>query len=227
MPDALKDTAAPLADGATGPVDGGAELADAVTAIVCPGPAKPAADASWGDVAVPDTAGCAKEDPQFFKGTAPPPQSLAIEVGVVNPGGVFVPYQDGDWVPLVHGSQGGFHVWAGLRFKLPGSAVPKAKLQTDMVVRAGCAQVAYGNNPVIYPELQGDGSYVLGNAATPGLEMRFSADETGSEVNSAIVGKFCNRWYELRVAARDMATQKWGTASVRVRAYDTSVGMKK
>ena len=225
--DAAVDTAAGLADTSTALTDTGATLPDATTPVGCPGPTQPAADASWGDVPVPDAVGCAHEDPLFFKGAPPPAPTLGVEVGTVNAAGVFVPYQEGDWVPLVHGSQGGFHLWAGLRVKLPGSTVPKAKLQADMGVFAGCAQVSFGNNPAIYPERHADGSYVLGSAETPGLQMRFSADESGSEANSAVVTKFCNRWYVLRVAVRDVASQKWGAAAVRLRAYDTSVGTKK
>ena len=61
---------------------------------------------------------------------------------------------------------------------------------------------------------------VLGSWETPGIEMRFATDETGSEANTAVIGKFCNRWYELRVAVRDMGSQKWGATVVRLRAYD-------
>ena len=219
--DAVVDATVGLADVATALADAAMALPAAPTnAALCPGPTKPAADANWGDVHVPDTAGCAQEEPQFFKGAPLPPKQLTVELGAVNSSGVFVPYQDGDWVPLNHGLQLGFHVWASLRVNLPGSTVPKAKLQTDMGIFAGCVQVSYGDYSVVYPTLHSDGSYFVGTAETPGIEMRFSYDPEGKPASPYAMHKVCNNWYELRAAVRDMASQKWGAASVRLRAFD-------
>ncbi len=190
-------------------------------AYICPSPSEPGPDTYVGDVPQPPTWSCAVEPPDFFKGKPPPATTLAIEIGAVAQDGSFKPHVEGGWIPMVHGPQGGFHIFAGMRVKVPGATLPKLKLQVEARLWDGCKIVGYGVAPVVYGNVQ-DGSgtqtYVVGEAAVPGPLVIF--DDGGTGVKSSQAWYYCNRWYDLRVAMRDVLTGAWGHAMVRVRTYD-------
>lgn len=215
------DVAAP---GDVSAVDGAADATLAAdSSASCPGPEKPGPDTFVLDAPQPSTATCTWEDPAFFKGAKPPPQFLDFEVGTVDKAGKFIVYADGDWVPMVHGTQGGFHVWAALHLKVPGTAVAKLKLQVEPILWDGCMLAGFGYAPTVYALPQPDGSYLLGDSEAPGTRVFFTG-AGGQEVKSATSVDFCNRWMDLRVSAREMLPGgqfgAWGKRTVRVRTYD-------
>ncbi|MBM4344058.1 MAG: hypothetical protein FJ100_11885 [Deltaproteobacteria bacterium] len=218
-PTDAKDAVQPSAD-ATAAQDATATASDSHN---CPFPTEPGPDADVGQVPEPAAWSCPTDPPEFFKGNAPPPATLAIEVGAVKPDGAFKVYKDGVWVPMVHGPQGGFHIYAGVRVQLPGATMPKAKLQVEARLWDGCKIVGYGVAPVSYGGLQPGSkppTYVVGESAMPGTLVIF--DDGGTGVKSTQSWYYCNRWYDLRVAVRDVLTGAWAQSQVRVRTYDTA-----
>ncbi len=185
---------------------------------ICPGPEKPGPDTFVGDVPMPAGAPCDSGAPAFFKGTPPPAKSLPIELGRVDNTGKFIPYEDGGWIAMEHGVQGGMHVWVAARVTLPGKTDPKLKIQTETLLTSGCSQAGYSPSPVVYASSQPDGTYVVGSASSPGIQVFVGTGTDGS------AAKFCNKWYDVHVACRLMLATggfgPWGTASVRMRSYD-------
>ncbi len=230
-------TGHPAAGG--GDVDGGAAVdvalaadvsavQDAVAAGVCPGPQKPTADTYTGDVPYPAAPLCTRPPPKFFKGAPPPAKTIDFEVGVVRPPagatptadtpGIFEPYSDGAWVSMDHGPQGGFHVWLALKLAF-ASPDPQLKVQLEATLLSGCSEIGHTVAPVVYPKLQAGGaSYQLGSAGVPGVYVVF---DEGGDVKSSSSKAYCNRWYDLYVAVREMKSGKWGDRAVRIRTYDT------
>lgn len=161
--------------------------------------------------------------PAFLKGAGAGPATIPVEVGIVDANGVFQPYQSGDWVPMVHGAQGGFHVWAALRMDVKGAAGAKIKMQSETLLWGECDLVGEAPAPVIYPSLVAGTSYVMGNQFMPGLQVRFAAAGAATkQASSSSSGAFCNRWYRLRAAVRDWKSGAWGQTQLWVRTYDTA-----
>lgn len=231
---AASDTVADLVDAAAVEVvDGPASVSvdcaafdpdvTAPVAPFCPGPTQPAPDADTGDITLPRSACCQREDPLFFKGEPPPPQSLAITLGRVTDAGKFQTWPQGVWVPMEYGGNGGFHIWVAMLFALPGATEPKRKVQADVTLYDGCRLVGYAFQPTIYPVRQTDGTYRQGDPNSPGLAVRFV--DTGEATGKSVAPKdACNRWFDVRVALRDLKSGAWGEATVRVRTYDTAGG---
>ncbi len=195
-------------------------LSDTLSGGVCPGPEPPGPDTFVGDVPQPDTSSCpSKPDPAFFKGAKPPKPTLLVEIGVVSGSGTFVAYTNGDWVPMVHGAQGGFHVWAAIRVDVPGAKGAQIKVQAETQAYDVCDLTGFAPNPVIFPTQVAGVTYQQGTQFVPGLQVRFVTKS--GEAKSSSSKAFCNRWFDLRVSVRDLGSGAWGQRSVRVRTYDT------
>lgn len=190
----------------------------------CPGPTKPKTTDNIPVVPKPDTSTCKWKDPKMFKGAKPPPPTLLVELGHVDNAGAFHTYKDGDWAALDHGVQGGFHLTAAVRLKLPGVTLPKIKVQFEPELFSGCELQGFGNAPTVYPELTDSGWYQKGSKLTPGIQVRFGVP--GKSLKSDVSFGFCNEWFDLRAAVRDVATGQWGKVSVKLRTYDTKAGIK-
>ena len=188
---------------------------------ICPGPTKPPVGFDAGVVPEPDVSTCKWSDPDFFKGAKPPAETLAIQIGQVDSTGTFNPFVPKQWVGMDHGIQGGFHLTLAFRFKLPGNKDPILKVQIEPYLYGGCELQGFGNAPVVYPKAVAGDWFQFGNKLNPGIQVRFGVPGVGKEVKSSSSFDFCNEWYEMRVAVRDMKSGKWGSTSVRLRTYDT------
>lgn len=188
----------------------------------CPGPDEPEPNAKIADVPKPDTSICKWGDPKFFKGAKPPAQTLVIEIGRVDATGAFQTYKDGDWVALDHGEQGGFHLTAAVRLKLPGVTLPKIKVQFEPETYSGCKLQGYGNAPTVYPVLKDGGWYQVGSKFTAGIQVVFGVP--GAIPKSNVSFGYCNEWLDLRAAVRDVKSGKWAQIAVKLRTYDTKAG---
>ena len=173
------------------------------------------------DVSPPD--GCAYGLPKFFK-CEPPQQSLTIEIGAVDPTGTFIPYNDDDLVPIVHGMQGGFHVFAAIRVNMAGAKVPMLKLQIDARLYDGCAVIGYAMAPIAYAKAvsyaKEPGIYLIGSAAMAGMMIVFDGGEGG--IKSSYSKAYADRKFDLRVAVREVYSKQWGAAQRRILTYDTA-----
>jgi hypothetical protein len=195
---------------------------DAGPAKLCPVTNKPpAANEDWGAPVKADTSGCSKIAPAFFKGEPPPPESLKIEIGVVDESGTFVPYAQDGWVPMTHGAQGGFHVFVAIRYTFAGATEPKQKVQIEGQLYDSCELTGYGLAPVVYPANVGGNVYVFGEVGAPGMIVIFNKPGTVTGQKSSASVDFCNRYFDLRVSAREFKSGKWGSNMVRIRTYDT------
>ncbi|MCO4764182.1 MAG: hypothetical protein KC502_21905 [Myxococcales bacterium] len=200
-----------------GGIDSGTTVSDTGPTGLCHADAGPGPDAYKSDVPQPDVAGCAWPEPKFFAGKKPPKPTLQLEIGTNHPKtGAFVPYVDGQSVPMVHGTQGGFHVYAAVRVKLPGETGSLAKLQSEMFGHVGCVLAALGKQPVLYAGKDGKlpFTYTTASQTHAGTLIVFGVDSSKSHL-------YCGRWLELTVRIRDMSTNAWAQKQVSLRLYDT------
>lgn len=177
----------------------------------------PGPDAIVFDLPQPDPACCAERPPAFFKAweTVPAP-TLSVELGTSNSKtGGFIPYEDGQWLHIVHGKQGGIHVDAAVRVVLPAEEAPKVKLQVLATGHFECKETAAGNSPTIWvrPDADLDHGYTNASTTQPGVEVRFP-------VAGGLWYRYCGIWMELGVAVRIPASQQWGRSVRMVRLYD-------
>jgi len=177
--------------------------------------AVPASDAVVADVPMPEHCPCAMDPPPFFGAAPVPAPVLTVEMGV-GQAGAFVPYADGQWVPITHGPQGGIHVWVGWRLRLPGHQEPKVKLLARTTSHIDCALAGTGTEAMWYatPDPAATHAYTNIDANHPGTPVIFPIE--GSES-----GLVCGRWLELRVQVQDPVAQTWGEVRRTVRLYDT------
>ena len=69
---------------------------------------------------LPAQPSCPDVPPDFFDDAAIPPPTLQVEIGQLDEvTHAFTPYAEGGFAPVVHGAQGGIHVWAALRVHDP------------------------------------------------------------------------------------------------------------
>ena len=216
--DATDSAAEPSADCGQG---AGGDSDASPVGYPCPGPDKPAAGAVVPGPPKPDMPTCSWQPPALFKGATPPPPTLQVQTGAADASGAFVPYQDGDWLGMFHGVQGGFHINVGLRVVVPGLTVDKAKVQMEVRTYDGCSLVGYSLAPVVYPLQQPDGSYVFGTLESPGVQGIF-VNDCKEGLKGTASKDFCNRWFLLRVAVRELSTGLWGEQALRFRTFDVS-----
>lgn len=219
--DVIADAAAVTATAADG-----AAAADAAVRPYCPGPAPPAADAATGIGPMPAPLACQAPLAELFKGVAPGPASVQVELGVNDVvQGAFVPYQLGQWAPMVHGFQGGFHVNVAIRLRSKALQDPKLKVQAELRLYDGCGVVGHGVTPMIWPQRDAGGDYLFPPLESSGVELRF-LHQDGTNIQSGSSQDFCNRWYLLRAVVREWKSGAWGETTVTLRTYDTPAPAK-
>lgn len=213
-----QDTQPDAAQASQGDAPDGSDLAQDAGGQVCFKGAPPGPDAKVAVMAKPDTSACKWPPPKFLgktqEGAKP---TLLLEVGTHDPlTGHFVPYVDGQWLPLVHGSQGGFHVYAAIQVAIPDETAPVIKLQSEARGFEGCEMVAAGQQPVVYasPDPTAPGRYTTASKTNPGTRVIFG-------VTSDEVGLYCGHWFSLVVRARQVGSAAWGERRVTFRSYDT------
>ncbi len=203
--------------------DGGPEDAEASGADsgpqVCFHGAPPGPNANVADVPQADFTKCKLPTPSFFGTTCVVPSpTLKVELGTHNPvTGAFVPYVDNQWLPMVHGPQGGFHVYVATRVTIPWGAGfdPVVKLQAEIQGYAGCKLAAAGKQPVLYAHAEKlkTGVYTTASTTSAGTLVVFP-------VSSGLSHLYCGIWLELVLRVRVFGTNKWGQATLTVRTYD-------
>jgi hypothetical protein len=151
----------------------------------------------------------------WFDG-APPPPALAVEIGWRDAAGQWHAYQDGDWVPLYVGTQGGFMVMPVTRVLLPGQEAPTVKMQYQAQVLQGCATVA--SSPGLVTKL----------VQAPTVEAWYQTDPTVSlyvqyDAPASQIGAACGLWIELLWRYRPADAASWGEKRLRLRTYIASM----
>ena len=176
--------------------------------------APPSPDAYVADIPEPSSAQCQWTAPKFFPDKAPAP-SLKVEVGTHDPAtGAFVPYSDGQWLPMVHGPQGGFHVFAAIRVQLPGQSAAVVKMQSEAIGWIDCKEVALGQQPVIFVKPDKGGGYTTATLSHAGTLVIFPVQSKDS-------WQYCGKWIELMVRVKDVVSGAWGQTHLTVRLFDT------
>ena len=210
------DTHAAPADAATPTVDIAAADGDLIASLdtapqLC-FDAPPADTAVVADVPAPDGAGCDLKSPMLSWDVGGPP-SLVVEVGVADAAGQFQPYQDGQWVPLSHGAQCGFHVWAAFRVTLPGGGTAKQEVDAKGRAYAACGLVgsSFENAASVHADSAVAGAVTNASALKPGLTVAF-VDKS--------IAPFCGHWVHVAVEVRDPTSNAWGRGERLLRLYD-------
>lgn len=142
------------------------------------------------------------------------PPTLAVEIGTSDAQtGAFVAYQDGQWAPIVHGVQGGIHVWAAVRTQLPGQKAGKTTLTIAGASLLDCKPVAaeLTGTTLVHPDATG--LWTSASVAVPGTPIAF-VDTSAAP--------YCGRWVTLQIEVRMPDTLQWGRASVLLRLYDAA-----
>ena len=215
-PDAFADGAGDLA--ADAPKDSaGAEVAapaDAAAPGVCFKGGPPAPDAFVADVPPPQPASCPAVAPPGGWFTAVPPPTLQVVPGTLGADGSFAAYPNLAWVPLVYGSQGSFHIWAG--FQVSGLAKGAAGIALDVQIWLddACTLVASGLASKVNAVLGSDGSYSNVYSGSLGVPTQFY-------VVAAKASLYCGSWVSLHVRVHDPAGGAWGESAVTLRLYDS------
>ncbi len=189
-----------------------------VEPVACYHKCQPAADAKAPSAAMP--AKCAAATTGLIwntpDGKAPtsPTLSFALGAGDVD-SGAFTPYTEGQWAPIVEGVQGGIHVWAGVRVKLPPGSAPKVTLEVAGHALLDCKPVATelaGTSKAIAtadPTLPG--WWTNARANVPGVPVAFEKN---------VAAPYCGQWIELVAEVRVPGTTNWGRSSVVLRLFD-------
>lgn len=218
----VSDVAAPDAESC--PQDAGAYPVDVVGELpagLCFVGAGPAADAFVLDVPAPTDCSCAPDPPTFFGSDPIPAPTLSPELGYGDAvTGAFQPYNDGDWVPITHGPQGGIHVWAAFRAAFPGATDAKIKVMTRANSTIGCALAGVNLTTAVLASVDTalPGTYTNASAAVPGLQVAFP-------VWGGQSAAYCGQWLELHLQIRDSVSGAWGEVKRTVRLYDTLMSM--
>ncbi len=144
------------------------------------------------------------------------PPELQVELGTSDADtGAFVPYVDGQWAPIVHGVQGGIHVWAAVRTTLPGQKPVKTALAIAGKSFLACQPVAMEltGSTLVRPDGTKPGTFTSASIAVPGEAIAFTG---------VLPGPYCGQWIVLEIEIRHPVTQQWGRASVLLRLYDAA-----
>lgn len=149
-------------------------------------------------------------------GKPPTAATLPVEIGRGDPVvGTFVPYVNGQWLPIVEGIQGGIHLWAAVRLPLTGAA-PKFALDIGGQVRGdGCAiigtQLASATKAIAQADPNHKGQWTTAKALVPGIPVAFAKNTAAT---------YCGQWVTLYVEVREPKSQAWGHAAVQVRLFE-------
>jgi len=213
--------------------DASPELPDAVSSPqLCFAFAPPGPDALVADIPEPDAAACsdivapalpweviAGPDvaPPQGGGTGVGPPTLDIEIGVADAQtGAFVPYVDGQWVPIIHGAQGGVHVWGAFRVALDGITGQKIQLDCQGRTYIDCENTgtSFESKTFAHPDDTKPGTWTNAQQTKPGLTVAFGSKEATP---------YCGLWIVLRVEVRHQQSNRWGMAEKVLRLYDFPV----
>ena len=181
----------------------------------------PSLDASAADV--PQPAACSWAAVDVGMEAPDKVAKLQVEMGDYDDDGNWHTLNDGDWVPLLHGSQGKLMVYANFRVFLPGQTAQLWMVKAQADAKIDCLQVATSTpgtalTPFVVPAVDA-GAYSNVTPDHPGFVTVFDALPKDS-------AKFCGKWLQLRLAVGDYqnpTVKNWGQTVRTVRLYDSTV----
>ncbi len=148
------------------------------------------------------------------KAPTPPTLQFALGAGDVD-SGAFVPYNEGQWAPIVEGVQGGIHVWAAARVKLPPGTPPKVTLEIAGHSLLDCKPVATElagtSKAIATADPNMPGWWTNARANVPGVPVAFEKN---------VAAPYCGQWIELVAEVRVPGSTTWGRGSVVLRLFD-------
>lgn len=179
--------------------------------------AMPTAATSTGAVPMPATAlSCPGLDaPDWFAAAAVPPPTLQLDIGYRDATGQWLPYKDGDWVPLGTLQQGGFHLDLVPQVLLPGLTAVKQQMQAEAFAHSACQ---------INASLQLSKAWLV---QAPGPEFVYTTDPNAKTLlvfgdSASQIGKSCGIWLQVVWRVRLAGTDSWGQVVRTLRTYDAS-----
>lgn len=224
------DASAPV-DGSGG-ADAGAEVdatatadaTDADSSAPAKGPttgicfaALPSAATSTGAVPMPATAlSCPGLDaPDWFTAAPVPAPTLQLDIGYRDATGQWLPYKNGDWVPLGTLQQGGFHLDLVPQVELAGVTAVKQQVQAEAFAHSACQVTA---------SLQLSKAWLV---QAPGPEFVYTTDPNAKTLlvfgdSASQIGKSCGIWLQVVWRVRLAGTESWGQVVRTLRTYDAS-----
>ncbi len=183
----------------------------------------PGPDEQVADLPMPDASCCERPPPLFFKDDDPAHEpTLELELGRSDPlTGAFVPWQQGQWVPVKFGPGPPYvAVLTAFRVVLPTETAAKVKLFVQARGYFNCKETAFGTSPVVWVRQDGEleEGYTNASPVAADMQVRFP-------VHPGSFYKYCGIWMEMRVAVLEPVSGAWGTGSVMVRTYQSSPKM--
>ena len=182
---------------------------------VCFKGAPPTGDAFVADVPPDDPSVCPTVAPTSGWFTDVPPPSLEVTPGYLADTGEFVAYKEDDWVPIIYGMQGSFHVWAGFTVaNIPNATAATFPLDVQIWADTTCVMVASGvaNKVTTVPTIDGKYSNVF--VGSSGVPVQFYVAAASSYM-------YCGIWVSLHIRVHDPVSNAWGEAVRTLRIYDS------
>lgn len=225
----LVDASAP-GDGSGG-ADAGAEVdaakadaTDADSSAPAKGPttgicfaALPSAATFTGALPMPATAlSCPGLDaPDWFAEAPVPAPTLQLDIGYRDATGQWLPYKNGDWVPLGTLQQGGFHLDLVPQVELAGVTAVKQQVQAEAFAHSDCQVTA---------SLQLSKAWLV---QAPEPEFAYTTDPNAKTLlvfgdSASQIGKSCGIWLQVVWRVRLSGTDSWGQVVRTLRTYDAS-----
>ncbi len=180
-------------------------------ALPCPHAPSDTAE-PWPPTEPTPTCASASVKPWYPQGQTPGP-TLDLQLGRTDPvSGVFTPWQDGDWAPIIHGVQGGIHIPLSFVVVLPSLELVKMKLLVQAQASVQCQAVALGPPSTIAVQ-----------AIAPDFGYRPAEDVRVIFTNQVWTDspKFCGQTILLQAQLQEPASGQWGQAQRWIHLYDT------
>ncbi len=197
-----------------------ADVADAPdagdsSAGICFHGGPPAADAFVADIAPMDPGTCPTLTPPASWFATVPAPSLVVTPGFLGADGLFAPYVNDQWAPIVYGMQGSFHVWAGFTVaQIPNATASTLQLDVQIWGDTGCVTVNSGIANVVTAVPTTDGQYSTIFVGSSGIPTQFYVPAASSYL-------YCGIWLNLHMRVHDPVSGAWGEAVRTLRLYDS------
>jgi hypothetical protein len=147
----------------------------------------------------------------FPETTCVPTPTLQIAMGFTPLAtGLFQPYLEHGWAPVVIGVQGGIHVPLAFSVVLPGIEEAKVKLKLHAAVTMDCGEVAIGPPSIVAVQAAAPEFAYKSNFD---LQIRF----TGKHPFDAPF--YCGKWVRVGLQVQDATSGAWGQVTRTVQLY--------
>ncbi len=189
--------------------------ADTGPAGVCFKGAPPSGDAFVADITATDPTTCPTTAPPATWVAPTPAPTLVVTPGFLGAGDAFVAYKDNDWVPIIYGMQGSFHVWAGFTVDgIPNATAPTLPLDVQIWGETSCVTVASGVAAKVATVPTTSGAYSNVFVGSSGVPTQFYVPAASSYL-------YCGIWLDLHIRVHDPVSNAWGEAVRTLRIYDS------